>query len=259
MSFNIRTGTAFWDGVNSWGNRKQMVVDVMASNAADVFGLQEALDYQVENIQKGLPQYGSYAAGRGDGKSKGESCAIFYRKDRFERLDCGTFWFSESPDKPGSKYWDSIFPRICSWVHLKDRVSGKAFYLYNVHLDLTHGARKKSVELLARKISERKTDDPFIITGDFNMEMDNSAMRYLCNIDGENPHPCLVEAWSSVNDATSGIGTTHSFTGYRNGPKIDHIPISANIKVLGAKIERYAMDGRYPSDHFPVVAILQLL
>ena len=90
MSFNIRVDT-FLDGPNRWNSRKQMVFDALADNAADVIGLQEALDHQVRQIQQALPQYGNYAVGRNDGKQKGESCAIFYRKDRFDLDDCGTF------------------------------------------------------------------------------------------------------------------------------------------------------------------------
>ena len=80
MSFNIRVDT-FLDGFDSWGNRKQLVFDTLTDDAADVMGLQEALDHQVVQIQQALPQYGHYAVGRNDGKQKGESCAIFYRKE----------------------------------------------------------------------------------------------------------------------------------------------------------------------------------
>ncbi len=259
MTFNIRTGTAWWDAFNNWNNRKQLVIDTIAKNKADVIGLQEGLNYQIEQIQKGLPQYEKYAVGRNDGKKDGETCAIFYRKDRFTKLDSGTFWFSETPSEAGSKYWMSIFPRICSWVHLVDTASNKGFYVYNVHLAcLSQSAREKSVRLLAEKITGRRTNDPFIVTGDFNMELDNDAMKYLQNIGKRNPHPSMYDAWASANPGKRIIGTTHQFTGSDSGPKIDHIPISENIKAIEAVVDRYAWDGRYPSDHFPVTAILQI-
>ena len=96
MTFNIRVGIAFWDGPNRWNKRKQIVVDTLIDNAADVIGLQEALDFQVEHIRQALPQYSRYAVGRNNGKQQGEACAIFYRKDRFTLLDQGNFWFSRN-------------------------------------------------------------------------------------------------------------------------------------------------------------------
>lgn len=113
-------------------------------------------------------------------KNKGETCAILYRKDRFELVDSGTFWFSEKPEKSGSKSWGNLFARICSWVQLKDKTNQASFYVYNVHLDnWSQHSRKKSVQLLAKKIAERDTRDPFILMGDFNMKIDNPAMKYL--------------------------------------------------------------------------------
>ena len=259
MTFNIRVGIAFWDGPNCWNNRKQIVVDTLIDNAPDVIGLQEALDFQVEHIQQALPQYSRYAVGRNNGKQKGEACAIFYRSDRFELIDSDTFWFSKTPEKPGSKHWGNLFPRICSWVHLVDKTDGTGFYVYNLHLDhWSQNSRQKSVRLLASRIAARKTRDPFIVMGDFNMELDNPAMMYLQKIGHNTPYPKMVDAWLSVHPGKKSIGTRHNFRGRSTGPKIDHIPISENIQALEVKIDRYALDGRYPSDHFPVIATVQL-
>lgn len=259
MTFNIRVGIAFWDGWNCWDNRRHMVVDTIVDNAADVIGLQEALDFQIEQIQQALPQYSGYAVGRSDGKQRGEACAIFYRKNRFRLLDSGTFWFSKTPLKPGSKHWGNLFPRICSWVHLVDKAGGTGFYLYNVHLDnLSQNSRNKSVRLLARQVAARKTRDPFIVMGDFNMELDNPAMMYLQKIGYQTPYPRMVDAWLSVHPNEQGIGTLHNFSGRHTGPKIDHIPMSENAQALEVHIDRYTLNGRYPSDHFPVVAKIRV-
>lgn len=260
MTFNIRVDTIL-DGSNRWNNRKELVFDTIAKNGADVIGLQEALDFQVRQIQQALPQYANYAAGRSNGKQKGESCAIFYRKDRFALADSGTFWFSNTPSKPGSKGWGNFPPRICSWIRLVDRESSEGFYVYNVHLDnLSQNSRKKSVELLGRRVGLRAWPEPFIVMGDFNMELDNPAMMSLRKTGGRDGYPCMVDAWESVHGAEeiAGTGTCHDFGGRVSGPKIDHIPVCEDARALDVKIDRYSLNGRYPSDHFPVVAWILL-
>ncbi len=256
MTFNIRVDTML-DGWHRWKQRKPLVIDTLTDNSADIFGLQEAKNKQLQDIRRAMPQYGTYAVGRNDGDAKGESCPIFYRKDRFQLTDSGTFWFSNTPSKPGSKDWGNLWPRICSWVHLMDKTDGNSFYVYNVHLDnLSQNSRQLSVRMLAGRIAARKTRDPFVVMGDFNMEMDNPAMRYLEKIGYSTPYPPMNDAWSLTNVQNSNIGTRHGFSGKTSGPKIDHIPLCENAIPLSVKIDRRSYDGHYPSDHFPVIATI---
>lgn len=256
MTFNIRVDTLI-DGWHRWKQRKDLVIDTLTDNAADVIGLQEAKNKQLQGIRQAMPQYATYAVGRNNGALKGESCPILYRKDRFQLTDSGTFWFSNTPSKPGSKDWGNLWPRICSWVHLIDKNAGTGFYVYNVHLDnLSQNSRERSVRLLAGRIAARKNTDPFIVMGDFNMDMDNRAMRYLQKIGYKTPYPKMMDAWSLINVQNSGIGTRHGFRGRTSGPKIDHIPLCENTVPLAVKIDRRSYNGRYPSDHFPVIATI---
>jgi endonuclease/exonuclease/phosphatase family metal-dependent hydrolase len=258
MTFNIRVDT-FLDVLgHGWGGRKKIAAETIARNAPDVVGLQESLNKQVRYLDNALPQYACYTAGRSNGKTRGESCAILYRKDRYQLLDSGTFWFSNKPYKPGSKGWGNIPPRICSWVYLAENGKSNGFYVYNVHLDnLSQKSRARSVELLAKMVGERKTADPFIVMGDFNMKIDNSAMKFLCQNGCETSYPKMFDAWESVYPGQSkGTGTRHGFNGKVNGPRIDHMPLCEGARVLDIKIDRYNVKGKYPSDHFPVVATI---
>lgn len=258
MTFNIRVDTIL-DGLNGWGTRGRLVIDTIADNTSDIVGIQEALDHQVRQIQRALPQYDHYAIGRNNGKNKGETCAIFYRKGRFTVNDSGTFWFSDTPSRPGSKDWGNLWPRICSWVHLTEKATGDSFYVYNVHLDvLSQNSRQKSVELLAQRIAARSRPDPFIVMGDFNMTLDNPAMVYLENLDSKTPYPKMFSAWQSIHPGQPCGGTRRSIFGPSSGPKIDHIPISAGIQVLDVKVDRRSVNGRQPSDHYPVIAEVAL-
>jgi endonuclease/exonuclease/phosphatase family metal-dependent hydrolase len=260
MTFNIRVGDAWWlDGFNCWNNRRNIVIDTLEENAADVISLQEALSFQVQQIQKAFPQYTGYSVGSSNGKQRGPTCAIFYRKDRFRLVDSGTFWFSRTPDKPGSRCWGNLWPRICSWVHLVDTSDETGFYVYNLHLScMSQNSRSKSVRLLASQIASRESQDPFIVMGDFNMELGNPAMKYLQNIGYETPCRRMVDAWQSVHSNRKKVGTYHSFTGKTRCPRIDHIPISEHLQAIDIDIDRYALNGRYPSDHFPVTATIRV-
>ena len=120
MSFNIRYGTA-QDGVNQWDKRQGWVVETIRAFAPDLLGTQETLGFQRDFLAMSLADYEGLGVGRDDGAEKGEMMALFYRRDRFEKLDGGHFWLSESPAEVGSKSWDSSLPRMVTWVKLRQR------------------------------------------------------------------------------------------------------------------------------------------
>ncbi len=258
MTFNIRYGTAD-DGPDGWAHRRQMVLDRLAWHGADVVGLQEAVDFQIAEIQRGLTGYALLTAGRDDGKQAGEHCSILYRRDRFRLADSGTFWFSNSPWVPGSMHWGNRIPRICTWVHLIERDTGRGLYVYNLHLDhRSQPSRFKSAELLARIVAQRDPRDPVVVMGDFNMGLDNAAMLYLRRLGYPNAPLELLDTWRLLYPDKPDRRTYHGFGGGIDGVKIDHILIEPDTVVLDAQIDRFANDqGRYPSDHYPVTATLR--
>lgn len=257
MTFNIRTRTII-DGPNHWNHRKNTVAKVIANNNADIIGIQESKSSQTQYLRSTLPGYASYAAGRSNGVRGGESCPVLYRKDRFTLMDAGTFWFSDTPSVAGSKDWGNLPPRICSWVRLSEKNTGTSLYVYNVHLDnLSQNSRKKSIQLLTKMIGTRKTNDPFIIMGDFNMEMRNPAMRYFDWIGQRVPLLASLDVWQTIHPNRK-VGTRHGFRGRLSGPQIDHIRLSASLRPMDVRIDTHHRNGRYPSDHFPVVAKVQI-
>lgn len=256
MTFNIRFGTAN-DGINHWDNRRELVVDTIAKHAPDILGLQEALDFQVNYIAKEIPAYDVYYVCRDDGGKKGESCAIFYRKNRFKLTDSGTFWFSDTPSKP-STHWGNDHLRICTWVRFVDKKCVNGFYVYNLHLDhVSQNSREKSTGLLAKKISQRKFNDPYIVMGDFNMSLGNPGMKYLLKVDIDTPYPTLISAWHSKHPQLY-TRTGHGFKGITEGSAIDHILVEEKTLIIDANIDQRSVDGKYPSDHYPVTARLKL-
>lgn len=220
-TFNIRHA----DFKAGWGENKRgiKIVDILHSTKSDIICLQEAYNFQFEDIKNSLPDYISYGVGRNDGAEKGEFCPILFRKDRFALLDSGTFWFSTSPDTPGSKNWKAIVPRICSWVQLKDNFSDKTYYVYSLHITpIFKDLKEESISLLSQKIKE-----PCIIAGDFNMQFDNVSMS----------------------------GLSHLNHAHTDSDQIDHVFCSKNMNIRNFFIEKKK---NHPSDHPALTVYIDL-
>ena len=266
MSFNIRYGSAS-DGENQWKNRREMVFEVIRDQHSDVVGLQEALRFQIDEIRKAVPAYGEIGVAREDGRIDGEYSAILYRTDRFGIAEAGTFWLSDTPDVAGSNHWGNACVRICTWARLIENKSGKAFYVFNTHLDhRSQPSREKSAVLLAQRIRSRNHKDPVVLTGDFNAGENNPVIMYLKGetaVEGPDGRKAkidvpMVDTFRVLNPNAEDVRTGHAFKGTRRGHKIDYVLTPPGAEVLEALILYDNVDGRYPSDHYPVLARLRL-
>ncbi|CAN5913521.1 endonuclease/exonuclease/phosphatase family protein [soil metagenome] len=262
-SFNIRFGTAN-DGPDHWDHRADLVVQVFQDQMPDIAGLQEALKFQIDAILEALPLYRSVGVGRDDGRDAGEFSNILYRADRFAVIDSGTFWLSDTPEEPGSSSWGNRIPRICSWVRLREQETGALLDVYNAHLDHESApSRFRSVEAIGKHIAERSEPAPVIFMGDFNAGESSDPLRFLRGeIEGptgiQPPDPGLVDTFRVKHPEAEDIGTFHGFTGQPGAQKIDYIMIvPGSFEVLDAEILRTNLEGRYPSDHFPINALLR--
>ena len=256
MSFNIRYGLA-GDGENRWDLRKDLVVGVIREHAPAVIGLQEALRCQLDYLQARLPGYGLIGMGREAG-GEGEHAAILYRTDRFEAAESGTFWLSDTPEVV-SRHWGNTCLRICTWVRLVEKQTGRGFSVWNTHLDHeSQPSREKSVRLIAGRLGERGSAEPAVVMGDFNAGEGNPAVRFLTGGGGagDGRLPRLRDTFRVLHPDEAAVRTYHAFTGRREGEKIDYILVTPGFRVLAASIERWHEGGRYPSDHFPVTATL---
>ena len=264
MSFNIRYGTAD-DGDDSWPHRRDLVWEVVERHAPDVLAVQEALRFQLDELHTAVHGYHEVGVGRDDGREAGEYAAMLVRDERLAVLESGTFWLSDTPEVPGSASWGNRIPRICTWARLQDRVSGRVFSVYNVHLDHeSQPSREESARLLAARLAQRPAGEPVIVLGDFNAGEDNLARRLLAadgsvtTADTLSGHPALVDTYGLLRTSTGAEGTFNGFVGDTTGERIDAILVSGDWMILGAAIDRTQRDGRYPSDHFPVTAVLAI-
>jgi len=251
MSFNIRYGLAK-DGDDAWPNRTDLVINTIKAYQPDLLGTQETLKFQADFLKGKLPDY-SYVGRTRDDNPNGEQCAVFYRTDRFEKVSEQQFWLSETPDVPVSKSWDSSLPRIVTLVVLKDREHDKTLTFYNTHFDHRGAtARLESAKLLRAKVEALPENAPVIITGDFNCDEGSKPYAELLGSSRLGDSYRLV-----YPDAKPDEGTFNGFKGTADGARIDWVVHSPAFKPTEATIDRTNKDGRYPSDHCPVTAVLK--
>ncbi len=260
MSFNIRYGAAR-DGENHWDNRKAFLVETIRAFDPDLLGTQETLGFQRDYLAEHLPEYAHLGVGREDGGDTGEMMALFYKKERFEKLAGGHFWLSETPEQVGSKSWDSSLPRMATWVKLRDRrvPAAPPLLFLNTHFDhLGASARLESARLIRRQVALLGENCSRIVTGDFNTAEKSEPYQALFAIRGNEPSP-LVDTYRVAHPESGKAEGT--FSGFKpnaiDGPRIDWIAVSPDWQVLAAEIDRTARNGRTPSDHFPVTAVLR--
>ena len=258
MSFIIRLGVAK-DGPNHWDLRKNLVVSTIKNFNPDLLGTQETHPFQADFLQKGLPGHAYYGVGRMKNPKSGEQCGLMYRKERFELLGSGTFWLSQTPGKPGSKSWDSSLPRIASWARLRDKSDrGREFTFINTHFDHRgRQARLEGAKIIRRHVGELGKNARVIITGDFNAGEGSGPYRALIGSSSED-QASIVDTYRIAHPKrVEGEGTFSAWSGKRSGNRIDWVLHTPHFLTLSANIDRYNDSGRYPSDHYPVTAILK--
>jgi endonuclease/exonuclease/phosphatase family metal-dependent hydrolase len=216
----------------------------------DVFGVQEALDFQLTHVSEMARNYKNVGVGREDGKHDGEHMAIFWNKKTVKMLKWGTFWLSEAPEKP-SMGWDAACFRTATWALMKDKKTGKKFYFVNTHLDhVGKEARKLGLKLIVDRIDDINPEKyPMVLTGDFNVRPDN---------------PCLVDldkimtSTRKIAKKTDSKGTFNGWRKDREGGVIDYIYVSGFGEVVEYETitKKYA-DRSFISDHYPIMSVLK--
>ena len=249
MTYNIRYDNPK-DGENSWSNRKEVLLSQIQFYQPDVMGTQEGLEHQIQYLDENLKSYKYVGVARADVKEngKGEFSAVFYNVNKFKDLKSGTFWLSDTPDKP-SRGWDASLNRICTYILLQDRNSGKKFWVFNTHFDHKGvEARQKSAKLIIAKIKEiNKENLPVFLMGDFNLTPDQSPIKYIAKILND----------SKIVSQQMPFGPDETFNGFKvcedRNRRIDYIFVSLKkITVKKHGVLANVKKSKFPSDHYPV-------
>jgi endonuclease/exonuclease/phosphatase family metal-dependent hydrolase len=262
---------------NGWDLRGPVIADLIKFHDFDIFGAQEVLNEQLNDLSKSLSNYGHIGVGRDNGKEAGEYAPIFYKKEKLKLLKEGHFWLSEKTESP-NKGWDAALPRICTWGQFEDISSGLKFYFFNTHFDhVGVTARRESSKLILRKIKELAGEEPTVLTGDFNVDQNNEIFSILSGSE-------LKDAYTTTQLKYASNGTFNHFdTNAMTDSRIDHIFLSncAVVKRYGILTDTYrtpaakekkvntggnfpkelkleAFEARLPSDHFPVMIVVDL-
>jgi len=257
-SYNIRYDS-YDDSVagNGWRQRCPQVCSIINYEQPDVFGAQEVLDHQLHDMLSRLPDYAYVGVGRDDGDKQGEYAAIFYRTDRFDLLDSGHFWLSETPNHPGLG-WDAACVRICTWAHLQDRSSHREVLFMNLHMDhVGTVARRESARLVVERVREMAAGKTVILTGDFNVDQTDEIYQIFTT------SGCLKDSYEAAQVRLAPYGTFNDWnTREVSTSRIDHVFVSPSVQVC-----RYAImtnvywdargQLRLPSDHYPVFVKLE--
>ncbi len=290
MTFNIR-GSEHADGVNNWANRSELNVEVIRRAAPHIISFQEYQPGNQLTYDRHLLSY-EYEIGPAfarESETQPYHCAIYWHRERFERLDSGTFYLSTTPDVY-SLDWGIGHGRGVHWLILRDNRDAIEFVFANTHLphDSEEG-RIRGARLITKKLSEISQNRlPVIIAADFNSRPTIYQESWR-NLLSEDEIKLLDESWhwfgyrNNANEIFKAAGFTDTFIagGNKDEPcvttvhsymqsaallalnfRIDWILTQANgkeIRCESCEIITHAHPPLFPSDHYPVIADIEML
>ena len=252
MTYNVRFASNAPS--DNWPDRLPDVKHVIRRHNPDVLGVQEPVWRQMRDLDRALPEYDWVGKGIMGGTRDGFT-AIFYRKDRLELLDSDCFWLSDTPDVVGSSTWGNQYVRQATWAQFRDRRDGTTFYQVNTHLDnYSENARVKSARLLLDRVRAFAPGLPVLLTGDFNAAA--AKTRPYAILTGPD---AFTDTWQTARRRGPQYGTFGKWKPpIPGGDRIDWILSRGNIDTLRTAVDPYERDGRYPSDHYPVIADIRI-
>lgn len=264
---------------DGWTTRSKVLCAQVDFEDPDIFGTQEVLHGQLEDMRGLLDGYDYIGVGRDDGKQEGEYAAIFYKKERLTLHRNGHFWLNETPDRPALG-WDAACIRICTWGEFEQKSTGFKFLFFDLHMDhVGIVARREAAKLVVAKIREIAKDEPAIVTGDFNVDQNDSIFTIFTN------SGLLVDSYVAAERRFAENGTFNDFDpNIKTDSRIDHVFVSPQFAVHrygiltnsywtpeGAAASKILKSGnapqeidfkkfrrRNPSDHYPVFVKLEV-
>jgi len=240
-----------------WEERRDSVAACLRDMDPDIFGVQEALIGQLDDLMDAFPDYTCIGRGRDDGGTRGEFMGLFYRTNRFVLKQAEVFWLSDTPEIPGSNTWGAACVRCATVAILIDRDNETSLGVCNTHLDhISAAAREKGAALIRKRLPTYGKGLPWIVTGDFNSPP--GSVPYVALVEPEGSELRLADTFAAVHpSAPPATSSLHGYVEKFKGTRIDWILASPEFKPLAAGINQFKYRGRYPSDHFAVWADLK--
>lgn len=244
VSFNVRCKDDFYGSVKG---RSRLICAALRQYAPDSFGVQEATQEWIDILTQNLTDYACVTQMR-DGKSSSEASAVFYLKDKYNLLDSGTIWLSDTPDEFASKFTFSFCPRIATWASLENKATGETYTHINTHLDhVFESVRVEQINVLKVKIEELKSKGyPVVCTGDFNTKEGADAYNEMKN--------CLLDSKYLAKNSDDGATFINYGRNIFETRPIDFIFVSEGTEVETYKIIDEKIGDMYLSDHAALCA-----
>lgn len=245
ITFNLRCAND--PNGHSIDERAPRLKKVLDQYDADLIGFQEVVPRWLEHLEEDYGAdyeiFNKYRATHNN-----EATPMMWKKSRFDCLDKGYFWLSDTPDME-SQGWDSIgCYRICLWAKLQDKQDGKVFTFFNTHYGFGDYCQVNSGRLILDHIKAMKTDAA-ILTADFNMHHNSAGYKK------------LTEELVDVNMATTkDLGTTYQgYNPEHTGSLIDFCFVTPEtVTPITSKRLTETFDGKFPSDHYGVYSEIEL-
>ena len=216
-------------------NRVESVLQTIEKISPDLMGLQECThEWMGFLTERFSAEYGIVGEGRdGTHTSSDQFNPILYRKDKYELIESGTRWLSETPEVQYTKVPDSTYERIFTFAVLEEKATGIRFVFISTHFDHMGGQADQAACMAAYIAQFRGL--PMFMCGDYN----GSGVEKIMNGHG----------YVSVEKvAAERVNPGNTFSG---GSKIDFIFTNGN----GVSVTYYEVDNdNASSDHYPVIA-----
>lgn len=243
VTFNIRCDHG-QDENNNFEYRTPLIRKKIQEEQPDILCFQEVLPHVAVWLKEELTDYYVIGCGRSE-TFEDEQMTVAYRKSKLNLIKIDTFWLSETPLVPGSRYDDqSACPRTCTEAVFQDFDSGKMFRLINTHLDhIGPNARKLGLSQIMRKLAGESffPEIPVMVLGDLNAEPEELSV--------------VMNEYPEYVNFTENIGITfHGFGKAKEPSSIDYIYAKGDIKLRHICKWTDMENGVYLSDHYPVCA-----
>ncbi len=253
FTYNLRMDNK-GDGINAFSERKDYILRTFPKYSADIIGFQEVLPHMRQWLMDNFTDYAVCGVGRGANLDD-ESNVVAYRKDKFDLVSLDTFWLSDTPRRPGTRFStdQSMCPRICTCTTLYSREAKKVFRHYNTHLDHEGAfAQAQGISLILGRIASDYDSWklPVILTGDFNVTPESVVIKSVSTFSG---------CGDRLTDVTANVGGTfHGYKPEKHLSKIDYIFTNLPCDTTKTKAADDCENGVYLSDHYPVGAVVEL-
>lgn len=252
-SCNIRYAAD--DENNQWSSRLPLLADTLRRAAPKVLGTQEGWEWQLRELEEQLPGY-RIAADHRYWMEERMYPSLFVSEDVTVNRS-GDTWLSETPDLPGSRSFGSLYPRLMSWAEVA-LPSTPPFLCANLHLDhQSSRTRVRQIEVALNSLSELlEPGTPLCLMGDFNDPPGGAVARAIVKASPSlGLH--LNDPWKSLD--LPEISSYHGYgTAEENWSRIDWILLSDHFACQSIELNRAAQPPLYPSDHYPVMAKVEL-